>query len=137
MSLVCFVKIDKLEYRAVIKFFILDKLTPKKSWQKFTETLILQCQPLKIVSWILLESDLTTATTTETIEKVHDIVLDDKYIKVRRVRDATASVRWMSHLLNADYLLFLLTKVCWPPLLFSWFSTFRFPSLRTPKKICF
>lgn len=126
---------NKLEYRAVIKFFVLDGLTPNEIHPKLTKVYGDIAPSMSTVKkWAAefkrgrtsLEDDPRegrpkTATTPETIEKVHDIVLDDRRVKVREIAEAVGiseervrnilhkelemrklCARWVPHLLNAD-----------------------------------
>ncbi|UYV66821.1 hypothetical protein LAZ67_4002986 [Cordylochernes scorpioides] len=75
------------------------------SRQKFTGILLLQFKPLKND---LHEERPKTATTPETIEKVHNIVLDDREVKEETVRNILHEelsmrkifARWVLHLWN-------------------------------------
>lgn len=126
---------DKLEYRAVIKFFVLDGLTPKEIHPKLTKVYGDSAPSISTVKkWAAefkrgrtsLEDDPRegrpkTATTPEIVEKIHNIVLDDRRVKVseialamriseKRVQNILHQelgmrklcTRWMPHLLNAD-----------------------------------
>lgn len=126
---------DKLEYRAVIKFFVLDGLTPKEIHPKLTKVYGDSAPSMSTVKkWAAefkrgrtsLEDDPRegrpkTATTPETIEKVHDIVLDDRRVKVSEIAEAVGiseervrnilhnqlgmrklCARWVPHLLTTD-----------------------------------
>jgi len=92
---------DKIEYRAVIKFFVKEGLTPKEIHSKFIKVYG-DSSPLfsTIKKWAAefkrghtgLEDDSheghpKSATTTEIIEQVHDMVLDDKRMKVREIAE--------------------------------------------------
>jgi transposase len=82
---------DKIEYRAVIKFFVKEGLTPNKIYSKFIK-FYGDSSPsfLTIKKWAAefkhgctsLENDpregrQKSATTPEIIEQVHDMILDD------------------------------------------------------------
>ena len=88
---------DKIEYRAVIKFFVKEGLTPTEIHSKFIKVYG-DCSSLfsTIKKWAAefkrgrtgLEDDPRegrpkSVTTPEIIEQVHDMVLDDRRMKVR------------------------------------------------------
>jgi histone-lysine N-methyltransferase SETMAR len=90
---------DKIEYRAVIKFFVKEGLMPNEIYLKFTKVYE-DSSPLfsTIKKWAAefkrgrtsLEDDPRegrpkSATTPEIIEQMHDMVLDDWWIKVREI----------------------------------------------------
>jgi transposase len=90
---------DKIEYRAVIKFFVKEGLTPNKIHSKFIKVYG-DSSPLfsTIKKWAAgfkrvctsLEDDPRegrpkSATTPEIIEQVHDMVLDDWRMKVHEI----------------------------------------------------
>jgi transposase len=94
-------KIDKIEYCVVIKFFVKESLTPNEINLKFKEVYG-DCSPSfsTIKKWgaefkrgrTSLEDDLRegrpkSATTPEIIEQVHDMVLDDRRMKMREVSE--------------------------------------------------
>jgi len=87
---------DKIEYRAVIKFFVKEGLTPNKIHSKFINVYGDSSPSFSaIMKWAAefkrgrtsLEVDPRegrpkSATTPEIIEQVHDMILDDRRIKV-------------------------------------------------------
>jgi hypothetical protein len=88
---------DQIEYRAVIKFFVKEGLTPNKIHSKFIKV---YGDSSPSFSWAVefkrgrtsLEDDTRegrpkSATTLEIIEQVHDMVLDDRRIKVRKIAE--------------------------------------------------
>lgn len=93
---------DKIEYRAVIKFFVLDGLTPSEIHPKLIKVYGDSAPSISTVKkWAAefkrgrtsLQDDERegrpkTATTPEIIEKVHTMVLDDRRIKVRELAEA-------------------------------------------------
>ena len=122
---------DKTEYRAVIKFFVKEGLTPNEIHSKFMGTLLLHFQLLRngLLSLNMavptnLEDDPRgppKSTTPEIIEQVHDMVLDDRRIKVREIAETIGiskecvgyilheeldmkklCARWVPRLLTAD-----------------------------------
>jgi len=84
-------KMDKIEYRAIIKFFVKEGLTPNKIHSKFIKVYgDFSPSFSTIKKWAAqfkrgrtsLEDDPRegrpkNATTSEIIEQVHDMVLDD------------------------------------------------------------
>jgi transposase len=90
---------DKIEYRAVIKFFVKDGLTPNEIHSKFIKVYGDSCPSFSTnKKWAAefkhdrtsLEDDPRegrpkSATTPEIIEQVHDMVLDDRWMKVREI----------------------------------------------------
>jgi histone-lysine N-methyltransferase SETMAR len=92
---------DKIEYRAVTKFFVKEGLTLNKIHSKFIKVYgdsSLSFSTIK--KWAAefkrgrtsLENDPRegrpkSATTPEIIEQVHDIVLDDRRMKVREIAE--------------------------------------------------
>jgi histone-lysine N-methyltransferase SETMAR len=124
---------DKIEYRAVIKFFVKEGLTPKEINSKFIKVYG-DSSPsfLRIKKWAAkfkcghtsLEDNQghpKRATTPEIIEQVHDMVLDDQWMKVHEIAEAIGiskecigyilheeldmkklCARWVPRLLTAD-----------------------------------
>jgi transposase len=98
-SVVCIPKIDKIEYRAVIKFFVKEGLTPNEIHSKFINVYGDSSPSISTIKkWAAefkhgrtsLENDPRegrpkSATTPEVIKQVHDMVLDDRRIKVREI----------------------------------------------------
>jgi len=96
-----FLKIDKIEYRAVIKFFVKEGLTPNKIHSNFIKVYgDSSTSFLTIKKWDAgfkrgrtnLEDDPRegcpkSATTPEILEQVHDMVLDDRRMKVREIAE--------------------------------------------------
>jgi histone-lysine N-methyltransferase SETMAR len=118
---------DKIEYRAVIKFFVKEGLTPNKIHSKFIKVYG-EYSPLfsTIKKWATsLDDDARkgrpkSATTPEIIEQVHNI-LDDRQMKVREIAETICiskecvgyilheeldmkklCTRWVPRLLTAD-----------------------------------
>jgi hypothetical protein len=92
-------KIDKVEYHTVIKFFVKEGLMPNEIHSKFIKVYG-DSSPsfLTIKKWAVWfkrgctssedhtsEGRPKSATTPEIIEQVHDMVLDDQRIKVREI----------------------------------------------------
>jgi transposase len=91
-------KIDKIEYRVVIKFFVKEGLTPNEVYSKFEKVYGDFSRLFSIIKkWAAefrrgrtsLEDDPhegcpKSATTPEIIEQVHDMALDDQQMKVRQ-----------------------------------------------------
>jgi transposase len=126
---------DKTEYRTVIKFFVKEGLTTKEIHSKFIKVYG-DSSPsfLTIKKWAVefkhgrasLEDDPhegrpKSATTAEIIEQVHDMVLDDRRMKVREIAETIdiskervgyilheeldmkkLCVRWVPRMLTAD-----------------------------------
>jgi hypothetical protein len=92
---------DKIEYHAVIKFFVKEDLTPNKIHLKFIEVYGDSSPSFyTIKKWAAefkrgytnLEDDPyeghpKSATTPEIIEQVHDMVLDDWRLKVCEIAE--------------------------------------------------
>ena len=90
-------KMDKIEYLAVIKFFVKEGLTPNEIHSKFINVYGDSSPSFPTIKkWAAefkrgrtsLEDDLRegrpkSATTPESIEQVHDMVLDDRRMKLR------------------------------------------------------
>jgi transposase len=92
---------DKIEYRAVIKFFVKEGLTQNEIYSKFMKVYG-DSSPsfLTIMKWTAefkrgrtsIEDDLRegrpkSATTPEIIEHVLDVLLDDWRVKVREIAE--------------------------------------------------
>jgi transposase len=96
-----FLKIDKIEYRAVIKFFVKEGLTPNEIYSKFIKVYGDSSPSFSTIKkWAAefrrgrtsLEVDPRegrpkSATTPEIIEQVHDMELDDRRMKVREIAE--------------------------------------------------
>jgi transposase len=92
---------DKIEYRAVIKFCVQEGLTPKEIYSKFIKVYGDSFPSFSTINkWAAkfkcgctsLEDDLCercpkSATTPEIIEQMHDMVLDDWRMKVREIAE--------------------------------------------------
>jgi hypothetical protein len=92
---------DKIEYRAIIKFFVKKGFTPKEIHSKFKKvhgdssplfsTIKKQAAKFKR-GHTSLEDDPRegcpkSATTPEIIEQVHDKVVDDRWMKVQEIAE--------------------------------------------------
>jgi len=126
---------DKIEYRAVIKFFVKEGLTPNEIHSKFMKVYGDSSPSFSTIKkWAAefkrgrtsLEDDPhegcpKSATPPEIIEQVHDMVLDDRQMKVRETAEAIGiskehvgyilheeldmkklCARWMLRLLTVD-----------------------------------
>ena len=94
-------KLDKIEYRAVIKFFVKEGLTPNEINSKFIKVYGDSSPSLSTIKkWAAefkrgrtsLEDDPRegrpkSATTPEIIEQVQDVILDDRRMKVREIAE--------------------------------------------------
>jgi len=94
-------KIDKIEYRAVIKFFVKEGLTPKEIHWKFIKvygdsspsfsTIKKWAVEFKRGRTSLEDNSLggrpKSAKTPEIIEQVHDMALDDRRMKVHEIAE--------------------------------------------------
>jgi len=92
---------DKIEYRAVIKFFVKESLTPNEIHSKFIKVYGDSSPSFSTIKkWAAefkrgrtsLEGDPRegrpkSATTPEIIEQVHDMVLDDGRMKVHEIAE--------------------------------------------------
>jgi len=92
---------DKIEYRVVIKFFVKEGLTPNEIHLKFINVYGDSSPSFSTIKkWAAefkrdrtsLEDDPRegrpkSATTPEIIEQVHDMVLDDRWMKVRKTAE--------------------------------------------------
>jgi len=140
-------KMDKIEYSAVIKFFVKEGLMPKEIHSKFIKVYE-DSSPLfsTIKKWAAefirghtslrddpCEGCPKSATTPEIIEQVHDMVLDDRQMKVCEIAEAIGiskecvgyilheeldmkklCARWVPRLLTADqkYTRMKISKQC-------------------------
>jgi transposase len=112
-------KRDKIEYRAVIKFFVPQGLTPNEIHSKFIKFYGGSSFSFSTIKkWAAefkrgrtnLEDDPRegrpkSATAPEIIEQVHDMVLDDRRMKVRETAETvgisyTANRRQSSNILE-------------------------------------
>jgi transposase len=89
---------DKIEYRAVIKFFVKEGLTPNEICSKSIKVYGDSSPSFSTIKkWAAkfrrgLEDDPRegrpkSATTSEIIEQVYDMVLDDRRMKVRETAE--------------------------------------------------
>jgi histone-lysine N-methyltransferase SETMAR len=126
---------DKIEYRVIMKFFVKEGLTPNEIHSKFIQvygdsfpsfsTIKKWAAELKRGRTSLednpREGRPKSATTPEIIRQVHDMVLDDWWMKVCEIDETIGiskecvgyilheeldikklCVRWVAHLLTAD-----------------------------------
>jgi transposase len=126
---------DKIEYRAVIKFFVKEGLTPNEVYSKFMKVYGDSSPSFSTIKkWVAefkrgrtsLEVDLRegrpkSATPPEIIEEVHNMILDDRRMKVREIAETIGiskervgyilheeldmknlCARWVPRLLTAD-----------------------------------
>ena len=109
---------DKIEYRAVTKLFVKESLSPNKIHLKFIKVYGGPSPSFWIIKeWaaefkrgrISLEGRPKRVTTPEIIEQVHDMVLDDRRMKVREIAETIGiskeGVRYL-------YFIFFLSKDC-------------------------
>jgi histone-lysine N-methyltransferase SETMAR len=94
-------KMDKTEYRAVIKFFVKEGLTPNEIHSKFIKFYGNSSPSFSTIKkWAAeikrgrasLEDDPRakrpkSATTSEIIKHEHDMLLDDRRMKVREIAE--------------------------------------------------
>jgi len=94
-------KMDTIKYRAVIKFFVKEGLTPNEIHSKFIKVYGDSSPSFLTIKELAaefkrgrasLEDDPRggrpkSATTPEIIEQVHDMVLDDRRMKVREIAE--------------------------------------------------
>jgi len=94
-------KTDKIEYRAVIKFFVKEGLTPNENHSKFIKAYGNSSPSFSTIKkWAAefkrgrtsLEDDPRegrpkSATTPEIVEQVHDNILDEGRMKVREIAE--------------------------------------------------
>ena len=94
-------KMDKIEYRAVIKFFVKEGLTPNEIYSKFIKVYGDSSPSYSTIKkWAAqfkrgrtsleddpLEGRPKSTTTSEIIEQVHDMILDDRRMKVREIAE--------------------------------------------------
>jgi transposase len=128
-------KLNKIEYRVVIKFFVKEGLTPNEIHSKFINVYGDSSPSFSTIKkWAAefkrgrtgLEDDLRegrskSASTPEIIEQVHDMLLDDRRMKVREIAETIGisegslgyilreeldmkklCARWVPRLLTAD-----------------------------------
>ena len=96
-------KMDKIEYRAVIKYFVKEGLTPNEIHPKFIKVYGDSSPSFSTnKKWVAgfkrgrtgLEDDARegrpeSVTTPEIIEQVHDMLLVDRQMKVREIAETT------------------------------------------------
>ena len=124
-------KMDKIEYRAVIKFFVKEGLTPNEIHSKFIKVYGDSSPSFSTTKkWAAefkhgctsLEDDPRegrpkSATTPEIIEQLHDMVLDDQRMEVREIAESTGiSEERVGYILHKKL---NIKKLCaiWVPLL--------------------
>jgi len=106
---------DKIEYRAIIKFFVKEGLTPNEIHSKFIKVYGDSSPSFSTIQkWAAkfkrgrtsLEDDPReghpkSATTPEIIEQVHNMVLDDRQMKVREIAETIGiSKERVGHILH-------------------------------------
>jgi histone-lysine N-methyltransferase SETMAR len=98
---------DKIEYRAVIKFFVKEGLTPNEIHWKFIKVCGDSCPSFSTIKkWAAefkrgrtsLEDDPRkecpkSATTPEITEQVHDMVLDDRLLKLPEIVETMGTLK--------------------------------------------
>lgn len=120
---------EKLEYRAVIKFFVKEGLSPNEIHQRFVKVYKQDSPSYSTVKkWAAefkrgresIEDDPRegrpkSATTPELIDRVHDMVLEDRRVKLREIAEAVGiSVERVCHILHNEL---HMNKLCarWVP----------------------
>lgn len=120
---------ERNEYRAVIKFFVLEGLSATEIHTKMVQVLKDSAPSFPTVHrWTLefkhgrtsIEDDPRSgrpksATTSEIIQQIHDMVLDDRRVKVREIGDAVGiSIERVGHILHEEL---KMKKLCarWVP----------------------
>jgi transposase len=108
---------DKIEYRAVIKFFVKEGLTPKEIHSKFIKVYGDFFPSFSTIKkWAAefkrgcssLEDDTRegrsrNTTGPEIIQKVHDVLLDDRRMKVREIaKTVDISKECVEYILNEE-----------------------------------
>jgi transposase len=108
---------DKIEYRAVIKFIVKEALTPKKVHSKFIKFYEDSYPSFSTIKkWVAefkrgrtsIEDDRhegrpKSATTPEIIEQVHDMLLDDRRMKVHEIAETIdISKERVGYILNEE-----------------------------------
>jgi transposase len=109
---------DKIEYRAVIKFFVKEGLTPNEIHSKFLKVYGGSSPSFSTSEkWAAefkrgrtdLEDDPRegrpkSATTPEIIEQLHDMLLDDRRMKVREIAETIGiSKEFVGYILNETH----------------------------------
>jgi len=93
--------VDKIEHRTVTNFFVKDGLTPHEIHSKFIKVYRDSSHSFfRIKKWAAgfkhgrtsleydpLEGSPKCATTPEIIEQVHDVLLDERWMKVRKIAE--------------------------------------------------
>jgi hypothetical protein len=110
-----YLKMDKIEYHAVKKLFVKEGLTPNEIHSKFIKVYGDSSPSFSTTKkWAAefkrghtsledgpREESPKNATTLEIIEQVHDMILDDRRIKVREIVETIGiskeSVRYILH----------------------------------------
>jgi transposase len=94
-------KMDKIEYRAVTKFFVKEGFMPNEIHSKFRNVYTHSSPSFSTIKkWAAMfkcgrtslkddpcEGRPKSATTPEIIEQVHDMVMDDRRMKVREIAE--------------------------------------------------
>lgn len=83
MLCVCFVEIDKLEYRVVMESFILCALLATEIHPKFITSLLFHCKLAR--NGRLSEKRSKTATNNGNIEKINNMIMHNRRSKVYEV----------------------------------------------------
>lgn len=122
-------KMNKMEYRAIIKFFVMEGLSTTEIHKKILKVLKEDAPSFSTIHrWAsqfrrghtTIEDDPRsgrpkTATTPQIIQKIHDMVLDDRRLKVREIASAAGiSAERVWHILHEDL---KMRKLCarWVP----------------------
>jgi histone-lysine N-methyltransferase SETMAR len=126
---------DKIEYRAVIKFFVKEGLTPNEINSEFIKVYGDSSPSFSTnkkwaakfkrghtnLEYELREGHPKSATTPEIVEQVHDMILDDRWMKAHEIAETIGNskerigyilheelymkklcARWMPRFLTAD-----------------------------------
>jgi transposase len=107
---------DKIEYRLVIKFFVREGLTPNEIHSKFIKVYGDSSPSFsRIKKWAAefkcgrtglednpREGRPKSATTPEIIEQVHDMVLDDRRMKVHIAETIGTSKERVGYILHEE-----------------------------------
>lgn len=95
---VSFLEMEKIKYRAVINFIVKKGITPtdihSRTVNVYGDSSSSVSRGRENIQYDSFEGRPKMTTTPETIEKVHDMILEDRRTKVRKISNTLYTRNW-------------------------------------------